>query len=82
MPEDRDAPLRELVSTAMQGRKDARLMIVCDQFEEFFIAQRTLAGREPFIREVGECVNNGELPVGFCSHSERSSQTTCRILGA
>jgi WD40 repeat protein len=65
LPEDRDAPLRELVSAGMQGRKNARLMIVCDQFEEFFIAQRTRAGREPFIREVGECVNDRELPVAF-----------------
>lgn len=41
------------------------LMILCDQFEEFFVNFRTRSEREPFISFVAECYAAPDLPVKF-----------------
>lgn len=43
----------------------APLIIVCDQFEEFFVNHKTRREREPFIATVGQCYNDEALPVKF-----------------
>jgi WD40 repeat protein len=60
-----DAPLQQLVTAGLKVRPEARLIIICDQFEEFFVAQRTFSAREPFIMEVGSCVADPDLRVSF-----------------
>jgi len=44
---------------------DARLVIVCDQFEEFFVNFKTAADRAPFIEFVAACHERADLPVKF-----------------
>ncbi|MCI0485249.1 MAG: serine/threonine protein kinase [Blastocatellia bacterium] len=44
---------------------DAVLVIVCDQFEEFFVNFRDAAEREPFTRLAAACHNDGNLKVKF-----------------
>ena len=44
---------------------DTRILIICDQFEEFFLNFRTKQEREPFISFVTECYNSPNLPVRF-----------------
>jgi formylglycine-generating enzyme required for sulfatase activity len=41
------------------------VVLICDQFEEFFIANRTLADRTPFLQWVGQWVRADSLPVIF-----------------
>ncbi|HEY9231981.1 MAG TPA: serine/threonine-protein kinase, partial [Blastocatellia bacterium] len=43
----------------------APLVVVCDQFEEFFVNHKTRREREPFIAAVGQCYNDDALPVKF-----------------
>ncbi|MFI5176035.1 MAG: protein kinase [Terriglobia bacterium] len=47
------------------GELDTRILIICDQFEEFFINFKTKQEREPFISFVIECYNSPNLPVRF-----------------
>lgn len=42
-----------------------KIMIVCDQFEEFFISFPTEAARAPFISLVADCCQRADLPVRF-----------------
>lgn len=44
---------------------NAGLVIVCDQFEEFFVNFRTRLEREPFISFIAICHDNRSLPVKF-----------------
>jgi len=44
---------------------DAPLIIICDQFEEFFVSFRNASEREPFITFVTACHNEPGLPVRF-----------------
>ncbi|MEW6128687.1 MAG: protein kinase [Acidobacteriota bacterium] len=39
------------------------LILICDQFEEFFVNFKTPEEREPFIRFISECHNRKRLPV-------------------
>jgi hypothetical protein len=41
------------------------LVIICDQFEEFFVNFKTQREREPFLSFVAECHNTADLPVKF-----------------
>lgn len=41
------------------------IVIVCDQFEEFFVNCRTRREREPFAAFVAGCYNTADLPVKF-----------------
>src|SRR5947209_9019317 len=49
-PLEAGSSLRELVAEVGRRLQGRRLLLVCDQFEEFFVANRTLASRRPFIR--------------------------------
>ncbi|MBI1877346.1 MAG: ATP-binding protein, partial [Chloroflexi bacterium] len=61
-PESANDDLRDLLrSTARQ--QDKTLVIIFDQFEEFFVTNRTL--HEPFLRWIGDCVQDTTLPVIF-----------------
>jgi WD40 repeat protein/serine/threonine protein kinase len=44
---------------------EAPLIIICDQFEEFFVNFRNASEREPFITFVTNCHNEWDLPVRF-----------------
>jgi hypothetical protein len=41
------------------------LVIICDQFEEFFVNFKTQREREPFLSFVAECYHTTNLPVKF-----------------
>ena len=43
----------------------AGVVIVCDQFEEFFVNFKTKRQREPFISFIAECHSRAALPVKF-----------------
>ncbi len=43
----------------------AGVVIVCDQFEEFFVNFKTERQREPFLSFIAECHNHAALPVKF-----------------
>ncbi|MBZ5535634.1 MAG: protein kinase [Acidobacteriia bacterium] len=49
----------------ISGELDTAILIICDQFEEFFINFRTKREREPFLSFVTECYNSADLPVKF-----------------
>jgi WD40 repeat protein len=44
---------------------NAQLVVVCDQFEEFFVNFRTRREREPFISFIVACYDESDLPVRF-----------------
>ncbi|MDT7602496.1 MAG: eukaryotic-like serine/threonine-protein kinase [Acidobacteriota bacterium] len=44
---------------------DGTLVVICDQFEEFFINFRAAAEREPFVSFVAACYRDASLPVKF-----------------
>jgi WD40 repeat protein/serine/threonine protein kinase len=41
----------------------ATLVIICDQFEEFFVSHRSMEEREPFVSFVARCHDDDDLPV-------------------
>ncbi|MFY9573680.1 MAG: protein kinase, partial [Blastocatellia bacterium] len=43
----------------------ATIVIVCDQFEEFFISHKSREQREPFLSFIAACCDDSELPVRF-----------------
>lgn len=43
----------------------ATLVIICDQFEEFFVSHRSPDQREPFISFIAQCYGDHRLPVKF-----------------
>jgi WD40 repeat protein len=59
------ASLREVLSAVVRAHPTQRLLVVWDQFEEFFIANPGRPAREPFLRTVGECHAAGDIPVAF-----------------
>jgi WD40 repeat protein len=44
---------------------NSTLVIICDQFEEFFVNFKTKSEREPFLSFVAGCTNTADLPVKF-----------------
>jgi WD40 repeat protein len=62
---DANKTLHDNLVAALRGQKGLRLLIVCDQFEEFFLAQPTPQQREPLAKEVGACFKDGDLAAGF-----------------
>ncbi len=44
---------------------DARLVVICDQFEEFFVNFKTSKERHPFVEVVARCLSAGDMPVKF-----------------
>lgn len=43
----------------------ATIVIICDQFEEFFVSHRSVEEREPFVSFMAQCNEDAELPVKF-----------------
>jgi WD40 repeat protein/tRNA A-37 threonylcarbamoyl transferase component Bud32 len=43
----------------------ATLVIICDQFEEFFVSHRSAQEREPFLSFIAASHDNADLPVKF-----------------
>ena len=43
----------------------ATLVIICDQFEEFFVSHRSPEEREPFVSFIAKCYGDQTLPVKF-----------------
>lgn len=44
---------------------DATIVVICDQFEEFFISHQSAEEREPFLSLMAACHNNEQIPVKF-----------------
>ena len=44
---------------------EATLVIVCDQFEEFFVSHRSREAREPFLTFIAACHDDSTLPLKF-----------------
>lgn len=59
------ATLHDFLVVAQARLQGRRLLVVCDQFEEFFLANRTPRSREPFLRAVGDCYADVDLAAGF-----------------
>jgi WD40 repeat protein/tRNA A-37 threonylcarbamoyl transferase component Bud32 len=62
-PVDGEPPVEYLRRVAREV--DATLVIVCDQFEEFFVSHKAGEKREPFLSFVGACHAGTDLPVKF-----------------
>ncbi|MBZ5553357.1 MAG: protein kinase [Acidobacteriia bacterium] len=62
-PHSTEPPLPYLRRIA--GELDTGILIICDQFEEFFINFRAKKDREPFLSFVTECYHSADLPVKF-----------------
>ncbi|HKP87581.1 MAG TPA: protein kinase [Blastocatellia bacterium] len=60
-PVDAESPAHYLRRVAEE--LCAVLVIVCDQFEEFFVNFKTAREREPFLSFVAACFNDSRLPV-------------------
>jgi WD40 repeat protein/serine/threonine protein kinase len=43
----------------------ATLVIICDQFEEFFVSHRSIEQRAPFVSFMAQCYRDHTLPVKF-----------------
>jgi len=56
--------LMQLVTAAMQGSSKRSMLIIIDQFEEFFIANRSREARAAFEHVLGQMVR-AELSIGF-----------------
>jgi WD40 repeat protein len=62
-PRDGERPLDYLRRAS--GELGGTLVVVCDQFEEFFVNFRTGREREPFVSFVSACQRDASLPVKF-----------------
>ncbi len=58
-----DEDLKQLLRTA--APKGKKVIILFDQFEEFFLTNRTPRSRASFIKWLGEAVADEDLPVAF-----------------
>jgi hypothetical protein len=63
-PVPAEVDLRDLLRETAR-RQDKTLVLLFDQFEEFFIANRSLRSRTRFLRWVGECIRYTDLPAIF-----------------
>jgi WD40 repeat protein/serine/threonine protein kinase len=57
-------PPKEYLTRAVR-ELGATIVIVCDQFEEFFISHKSTKVREPFLSFIAACHDDGDLPVKF-----------------
>jgi len=57
--------IHDLIVRVKDRNPNKRILIICDQFEEFFISHRTAGAREPFLKEIGESFVDTNLPVAF-----------------
>jgi serine/threonine protein kinase len=44
---------------------DATIVVICDQFEEFFVSHQSAEEREPFLSLMAACHNDEKIPVKF-----------------
>lgn len=56
--------LQEYLAAVSQDL-NSPILIVCDQFEEFFVSSKSSAEREPFLSLVSHCFHEDTLPVHF-----------------
>ena len=56
--------LRKWLQAAAQ-KNNKTIVIVCDQFEQFFIKHPNRQEREPLLKEIGACLNDFRLPCQF-----------------
>jgi len=47
------------------GELGATLVIICDQFEEFFVSHKSIEDRESFVSFMAQCLDDEDLPVKF-----------------
>ncbi len=71
-PLPESSSLHALLSTAQARLPGQRILVVCDQFEEFCIANRTQRSREPFLQAVGDCHADLATDCGGRLHQHRS----------
>ena len=55
VPPDSDLPLRTLLEFYLQHSRKQELVLVIDQFEQFFTQQKTVESRQPFIDQLHDC---------------------------
>lgn len=60
-----DASLTTILAEVRREQSAKRLLIVCDQAEEFFLACRTVVQRKPFLEVVDSCLADANLKAGF-----------------
>jgi predicted transcriptional regulator len=58
------ASLRDWLQAAVQ-KTNKTIVIVCDQFEQFFTKHPNRQEREPLLKEIGACLNDFRLPCKF-----------------
>jgi hypothetical protein len=58
-----DKDLRELLSDA--APKGKKVIVILDQFEEYFLTNRTARSRASFVKWLGELVADSNLPITF-----------------
>lgn len=66
---DGEPPIEYLRRVA--GDLGGTIVLICDQFEEFFVSNRSPEGREPFLSFLAQCYRDHTLPVK-CLVSMRS----------
>lgn len=57
--------LKRVSSQCAADENEGGLLLICDQFEEFFAHFQTQQERAPFLSLVAACANNNALPVKF-----------------
>ncbi|HYL99045.1 MAG TPA: serine/threonine-protein kinase, partial [Blastocatellia bacterium] len=69
VPQDSEQPedyiARAMNSILQRDRSFRKLMVICDQFEEFFVRFKTPSEREPFLSFVERCQRAEDLPLSF-----------------
>ncbi len=61
--EESDEDLKDLLRAAAPPER--KVVVIFDQFEEFFLSNRTARSQAAFSRWLAECVNDDDLPVIF-----------------
>jgi HEAT repeats len=56
--------LKDWLQAAAQ-KTEKTIIVVCDQFEQFFTRHPNRQEREPLLKEIGACLNNFRLPCKF-----------------
>ena len=59
------AALRDWLRAAARKAEPRTILVVCDQFEQFFAKHPRRREREPLLKEIGDCLNDFRLPCKF-----------------
>jgi WD40 repeat protein len=62
---EEQSALLQTLSAVQKHTQHKKLLVILDQFEEFFISPRSSEARASFVREVGACYADAGLSVGF-----------------